>query len=481
MANSNRTFNNFFWKFLERTASQGVSFVVSIILARLLAPDVYGTIALVTVFTNLLYVFVNSGMGTALVQKKDADELDFSTLFFFNIGMCLSLYAALFFAAPLVASFYGDPELTPVVRVLGLTLVIFGVKGIQTSYVSKNLIFKKFFYSTLIGTVLSAVVGIIMAYQGFGVWALVAQQLVNELIGTIVLWITVPFRPKWQFSFGRLKRLFSYGWKLLVSSLIETLYNDVRQLIIGKLYSSDDLAYYNRGKQYPNLIVTNVNTSIDSVLLPTMSREQDDRARVKAMTRRAIRISSYIMAPLMIGLAVCAKPIITLLLTEKWLNSVLFMQIFCITYMFFPIHTANLNAIKAMGRSDLFLKMEIVKKIIGFGLIFATMFISVEAMAYSLLINTLTSTLINAFPNKRLLGYSWLEQMKDILPNIGLAVLMGVAVFFISYLPLPLIVTLVLQIVTGALIYIALSATLKLEIFQYLLNIIKGYLKRKKA
>ncbi len=481
MSNNTNVFSGFIWRFFERCGAQLVTFGVSIVLARLLDPSVYGTIALVTIFITIMNVFINSGLGTALVQKKDADDTDFSSVFWFNVIMCISLYALIFFSAPLIATFYNDATLTPIVRVLGLTLVISGVKGIQVSYVSKKMLFKKFFFSTIGGTIISAVVGILMAFNGFGVWSLVAQQLVNETIGTIILWITVPWRPKLKFSFQRLKGLFSFGWKLLVSSLIDTVYNDIRQLIIGKLYSSDDLAFYNKGKQFPNLIVTNINTSIDSVLLPTLSQEQDDVSRVKAMTRRSIRASTYIMAPMMVGMAVCAEPIIRLLLTDKWLGCVLFMQIFCVTFLFYPIHTANLNAIKAMGRSDMFLKMEIVKKIIGLGLVLATMFISVEAMAYSLLLNTLFSTIINAFPNKKLLNYSWFEQMKDILPNIGLAVLMGISVFFMQYLPLPTIVILALQVLLGAIIYIGLSAILRLEIFQYLLNIGKSFIKKRKS
>ncbi len=475
------TLSNLMWRFIERTGAQLVTFVVSIVLARLLDPTVYGTIALVTVFTAIMQVFVDSGLGNALIQKKDADDLDFSTVFYFNIAMCGVIYAVMFFAAPLIGKFYDNMELVSIVRVLSLTLVISGVKNVQQAYVSRHLLFKKFFFSTIGGTIGAAIVGIGMAYAGYGVWALVGQQIFNTLVGTVILWFVVKWRPKWMFSLKRLKSLFSFGWKLLVSALIDTLYNDLRQLIIGKMYSEADLGYYNQGKKIPNLIVTNINSSIDSVLLPTMSNEQDNAARVKSMTRRAIRTSSYIMAPMMIGLAVCAKPLISLLLTDKWLGCVLFMQIFCITYIFYPIHAANLNAIKAMGRSDVFLILEIVKKAVGITAILITMWISVEAMAYSLLVTTLLSTIINSFPNKKLFNYSWFEQMKDILPNIGLAIAMGVPVFFMQYLPLPTIAVLALQVLTGAVIYIGLSEILKLEIFNYLLNIAKGFMKKGKS
>lgn len=469
---------NFFWRFAERCGAQGVSFIVSIILARLLAPEVYGTIALVTVFTTILNVFVNSGLGSALIQKKDADDLDFSTVFFFNVAMCAVLYLGMFFAAPLIAKFYNDAELTPVIRVLSLTLVISGVKNVQQAYVSRTMQFKRFFFATLGGTIGAAIIGVFMAYYGFGVWALVVQQIFNATVDTIILWLTVRWRPKRMFSLFRLKGLFSYGWKLLVSALLETVYTDLRQLLIGKVYTTADLAQYNRGNQFPNLVVSNINTSIDSVLLPTMSRAQSNPAEVKSMTRRALKTSTYIMAPLMMGLAFIGEPIVRLILTEKWLPCVPFMQIFCITYMFYPVHTANLNAVKAMGRSDLFLKLEIIKKVVGLILLAITVPIGVMAMTYSLLVSSLTSQIINSWPNKKLLSYSYSEQIKDILPGILLAVVMGCCVYPIQWIGLPDAVTLLIQVPLGAAIYVGGSILLKLESFQYLWGMVKPMLMR---
>lgn len=475
-----KTMSNLIWRFSERSGAQGVSFIVSIILARFLSPSAYGTVALITVFTSILQVFVDSGLGTALIQKKNADNLDFSTVFYFNFAVCIFLYLGMFFLAPLIAYFYEQPELVPLIRVLSFTLVISGVKNIQQAYVSRNMLFKRFFYSTIGGTIFSAVLGITMAYLGFGAWSLVAQQLSNTMIDTLILWISVKWRPKWMFSFDRLKSLFSYGWKLLVSALLDTVYNNLRQLIIGKMYTPANLAFYNKGNQFPHLIVTNINTSIDSVLLPVLSDVQDDRERVKVMTRRAIKTSTYVMAPLMMGLAFIAPGLIELLLTEKWLPCVPFLRIFCITYMFYPIHTANLNAIKALGRSDLFLRLEIAKKTIGMLLLLFTMWFGVMAMAYSLLISSLFSQIINAWPNQKLLNYGYREQLKDILPEIVLAILMGVCVTFLQYLPLHQIMILVLQVIVGVTIYISGSFLLKLESFQYLFGILKLYIFRQK-
>ena len=295
------------------------------------------------------------------------------------------------------------------------------------------------------------------------------------MVDTLILWITVKWRPKLVFSIESLKELFGFGWKLLVSALIDTLYTNIRQLIIGKLYSPNDLAQYNRGRQFPYLFVTNINTSIDSVLLPTMSAEQDDKTRVKAMTRRAIKISTYVMAPLMMGLAFVGKPLVRLLLTEKWLPCVLYMRIFCVTFMFYPIHTANLNAIKAMGRSDMFLKLEIQKKIVGIIALLSTIWISVEAMAYSLLITSVISQIINATPNKKLLDYGYVEQLKDVLPGILLSIVMGVCVSFVGLLKVSDFFILLVQVLLGGIIYLTGSKLLRLEPYEYLIDILKSY------
>ena len=476
---SKKVSSNLLWRLLERFGAQAVTLIVSIVLARLLDPSVYGLIALVTIFITILQVFVDSGFGVALIQKKDSDDLDFSSVFYFNVVSCSILYTILFFLSPLIAGFYEQPDLIPVIRVLGLTIIVSGVKNIQQAYVSKNLLFKRFFFATLGGTIGAAVVGITLAYLGYGVWALVAQHLFNLIVDTIILWITVKWRPKLMFSFTRLKILFSFGWKLLISALLDTGYKELCALIIGKKYSAEDLAYYNRGQQFPSIIVTNINSSIDSVLLPTMSSEQDNAIRVRSMTRRAIKTSTFIMMPMMVGLAVCADSVVMLLLTEKWMPAVFFLRIFCFVYAFYPIHTANLNAIKAMGRSDLFLTLEIIKKVTGLIAIISTMFISVEAMAYSLLITSVIHQIINAWPNKKLLNYTYIDQIKDMLPQIGIALLMGGVVYCAKFLPVVYWIRLIIQIPVGIVIYFGLSKLFKVDSFDYIINIAKGYFHRK--
>ena len=469
-----RVISGFIWRFMERVGAQLVQFIVSIVLARILEPSAYGTVALITVFTTIMQVFVDSGLGNALIQKKNADDIDFSTVFYTNIVFCLFLYGVMWFFAPTIAEFYHQPDLVPYVRVLSLTIVVSGVKNVQQAYVSRNMLFKRFFFATLAGTIGAAVLGITMALHGAGVWAIIAQQLFNLTVDTCVLWITVKWRPIRAFSFQRLKGLFSYGWKLLVSALLDTGYNNLRQLLIGKIYSSSDLAYYNQGDKFPSVIVTNINTSIDSVLLPAMSSEQDHKDQVKNMTRRAIKTSTYIMAPLMIGLAACSKEVVALILTDKWLPCVPYLQIFCFSYMIWPLHTANLNAIKALGRSDMFLKLEIIKKCVGLTLLIITMRISVLAMAISLLFSGVCSLIINSWPNRKLLDYRVEEQIKDILPNIIMALVMGVGVYAIGMTPLPILIKLIIQILAGLAIYYILSRITKNDTYYYAIGLIKN-------
>lgn len=477
--NNKTIISNFIWRFLERCGAQGVTLVVSIILARILDPSEYGTIALITVFITILQVFVDSGMGNALIQKKEADDLDFSSVFWFNLIMCICLYLLMYFCAPLIAGFYKMPELTPIIRVLSLILIISGVKNVQQAYVCRNMLFKKFFFSTLGGTIGAALVGITMAYCGFGIWALVAQMLFNSFVDTVILWVTVKWRPIWAFSKERLKVLFSYGWKLLVSALIDTIYKEVRQLIIGKIYTKEDLAFYNQGQRFPKLIITNINSSIDSVLLPVMSNAQDDTTAIKQMTRRSIITSTYLIMPLMVGLAVCAKPLVSLVLTEKWLYCVPFLRVFCVSYAFFPIHTANLNAIKAMGKSGLFLKLEIIKKIVSVTALVATMWISPLAMAYSLLATSVLGQIINAWPNKKLMNYSYLEQVKDMLPQILLSLGMGVLVYCIPKTSPSSFADLFVRVFVGVLVYWGGSKLFNIDGYKYLLNMLSGLLNRK--
>ncbi len=462
---------NFIWRLLERGGTYVMNFIVSIVLARLLEPSLYGSIALVTAITAILQVFVDSGMANSLIQKKDTDDLDYSSVFYFNLVFCLVLYLGLFLAAPLIGRIYHDASLIPVVRVLGLTIVVSGVKNVQQAYVAKTMQFRRFFFATLGGTIFSAAVGITLAYLGYGVWALVFQQLLNVTVNTAILWLTVGWKPKRMFSRQRLGSLISYGWKLLISQLLDTAYLKLYQFIIGLRYSTADLAYYNKGDQFPNLIMENTNASLDSVLLPVLSSEQDDRERVREMTRRAIRVSTYVLMPLMAGLAVCAEPLIRLLLTEKWLPCVPYMQLFCLYYAFWPLHTANLNAIKATGHSGIFLYLEIIKKVLETAVLLVTMRYGVMAIMLGLLLSGFASVAINAWPNKKLLGYSIPQQLKDTFPALALSLLMGAAILPVTRTGLPDLVKLIIMVPAGVAVYVGGSVLFKLDSFRYIREI----------
>lgn len=473
--------SNMLWKFAERISAQLVTLIVSVILARVLDPAHYGTIALVTIFITLANVFVSDGFGSALIQKKDADALDFSSVLYFNIAFSILLYIVLFLCAPAIANFYGEgyEVLTPVTRVLALRLILSAINSVQQAYVSRKMIFKKFFWSTLFGTIASGVVGIVMAYRGFGVWALVAQYLTNTTVDTIVLQIVLNVWPERKFSWKRLKNLVGYGYKVLLTNLIITGYQEIRALIIGKLYSADDLAFYDKAKQFPNLVVVNINTSISAVLFPKMAQEQDDLSRVKEITRASIRYSSYILCPVMLGLAAVADNFIKVVLTEKWLPCVPLLQVFCFFYVFQPIQSANTQAVKALGRSDISLKLEILRDIIQLIVLIIVMRISVAAIVISMAVMSLLFVYLNGYPNVRLLGYTMKEQTSDFAGPFFMSLIMMFIVKQMGKMPLNSILVLFLQIVFGIILYILMSGALHNKEFSGLISILQNLFNKK--
>lgn len=470
-----RTISSLLWKFAERISAQAITFILSIILARLLSPSDYGAIAILLVFITIADVFVNAGFGSALIQKKDADDLDFSSVFYFSLIFSVFVYLVVFLTAPFIANFYNMPILQPALQVLALRIPVAAINSVQQAYVSRNMHFKKFFYSTLSGTAASALVGIFMAYNGYGIWSLVGQYLSNAVINTIVLFSVINWRPQLIFSLQRLKSLFSYGWKLLLSGLLDTGYQSLNSLLIGKFYTSADLAFFDTGKKFPMVIVTNINSSISSVLFPALASEQDEPEKVKAHTRKAIQISSYIMWPMMLGMAACADNIVSLVLTDKWLPAVPYLQIACITYGLWPIHTANLQAINAMGRSDIFLKLEIVKKIVGISILMFTIQYGVLAIALSGIFGGIIGTFINSYPNGYLLKYSYMEQIKDILPSVILALFIAVIIKCFNNYFENSVSLLIVDILLFITLYILISYLINNKEFNYIINTIKQW------
>ena len=468
-------FSNFIWRSLERFGANGISLFITIILARLLDPSIYGIVALISVFISILEIFLDSGLGTALIQKKDVGDLDFSTIFYFNVSFSVLLYVLLFFTAPLIDAFYGGIGITPVIRVMGLMLLIGSVKNIQQAYVARNMLFKKFFFATIGGTIGSAFVGIGLAYKGFGVWALVAQYLFNNFIDTLILWLTVKWRPKLLFDLKTLKDLLSFGWKLLVSNLIYKGYEDIRQLIIGRVYTPADLAFYNQGYKIPNLVNGNFDTSFTSILLPAISREQNDPQHVKNMLRRTNQLSQYVIGALRFGVIACAEPLISIVFTEKWLPAVPYLRLFCLGFSWGQMGNANMCVIVALGRSDIRLSIEITKTSIQLIFLIVTSFVSPMAIAIGVLISWHITAFVCTWPNKKLIEYSSLEQMKDLMPGMFIGILMCILVWSISLLGLSDGITLMIQIPTGAISYVVLSMMTKSESFYYILNLVKSY------
>lgn len=470
-----KTLSGFIYVFLERGAAKGVSFIVQIILARMLMPEQFGTIALLTVFINILDVFVTYGFGNSLVVNKKSDDLDFSTCFYFGIGLSLFLYALVYYTSPFISTFfYGNDELDILIKVMALRMPIAAVNSVQHAHVSKNMRFKLFFYATLIGTVLSGIISITMAYTGFGVWALVAQYLSNAFFDTLTLWIFAKWRPKWMFSLKRLKVIYDYGWKILAVGLIDTLYGQIRSLVIAKQYSREALAHYNRGTTFPAFGMSLIEPTIEKVLFPSLSNCNDDPAMMKSVTRRVAKSATYLICAFMALLFAISKPLVVILLTEKWLPCVVFMQIACIGFVLRPLQLINNCVIRASGRSGLLLKLDLLKKSIGVALLIASMKFGVVAIAWSYVITNVISTLINIYPNRDLLNYGYREQFGDLLGNLWVGLIMGAVVWSISLLPLSNMVLLFVQCFVGFALFIGISKLGNNDSYNYLISMVRG-------
>ena len=473
----NQVLKGAFWKFAERFSAQLVSLIVSIILARLLSPSEYGTISLVMVFITIANVFVSSGFGQALIQKKDADHIDFSSVFYFSLGFTGILYVILFFLAIPIANFYDMPILIPALRVLSISVPIMGINSIQQAYVARKMEFKSFFYATFIGTAVSAVVGIVLAYAEYGVWALVAQTLTNYVIDTIVLQLTINWKLTLEFSLKRIKELLNYGWKLLFQSLVVQIYASLRSLLIGKFYTTKDLSFYTKGNQFPELISSNIDTGINAVLFPAMSKEQDYINNVKNMARKTTDFTSYVMSPILIGFMAVAEPFISILLTTKWLPCIPYLRICCIVLLFRAPQTAILQALKAIGRSDSVLKVDLPVRIFALVVLYISLRFGVLILALSEIIITIFGTVSYIIAAKKIINYNGFEVCHDFLPNVIMALIMGVIVWGIGLLlPFYHFYLIIIQITSGLLIYVILSVATKAESFYEIKNLIQVFL-----
>lgn len=464
------------WKFLERMAAQLVSFVVTVVLARLLDPGDYSVVSIVSIFFSFANVFISGGFNTALIQKGNADEEDYSSVLFLSVTMSALIYGLLFLAAPGVARLYEKAELVLVIRVMGLILPVNAVKSVVCAHVSSHLQFRKFFYATIGGTLVSAVIGIAMAATGWGSWALVAQQMSNTIIDTVILCLTTKMPLVARISGKKLKGLFRYGWKIFASSLLAVLYTEINPLFIGLRYSGTDLALYSKGRNFPTMLSSVCNNTLSAVLFPVLAKFQDSREDLLRCTRRFMRVASFVIFPAMLGLFSVADNFVLLLLTEKWMPAAKYIRIFCVGELFVSVNSGNCEAVKAQGRSDIFLKMEIVKKIGYFLIIGVAMLVTDTpvALAYSSIACTALAVLVNCTPNISLMGYGVKQQLQDILPNLLCAVIMCAAVQLVQLSAMPLALELVVQILVGAATYVAAALLTRNENLRYIWAQIKG-------
>lgn len=463
------------WKFMERGGVQITQFIVSIIIARLLMPADYGAVALLMIFISIATVFVQSGLNTALIQKKNADEVDNSSVFYYSIVLSTIIYMFLFFSAGFISEFYKMPELKTLLRILSLTLFPGALNALQIAILSKQMLFKKQFYSSMAAAIFSGVLGISMAYLNFGAWALVGQQLSYQVIVCIVLWWLVNWRPKLVFSFSRTKSLLSYGMSLLGARLIDTIYHNLESLIIGKMFSAEILAFCNKGKQFPLTLIDNIDGSVQSVMLPAYSAKQDDLQAIKQMLRKTISLSTYLVFPAMMLLAATGKPLIYLLLGNNWLECVPYLQMFCFIAMLFPLQTANLQAINALGRSDVYLKLMMWKRALGLVLLVSSVFMwqSPFAVVIAALLVEILAVFINIPSNKRILNYSLKEMTCDILPNILLSVAIGCVCYYVLFFLENMLYAMILQLILGCLLFVLLSFIFKNRNLKYVFNLIR--------
>lgn len=449
-----KTTKGIFWSTIERFSNQGMSFLFSVILARMLDPSDFGIIAMITIFFAVAQSFVDSGFSNALVRKTDRREEDFSTCFYFNIGVGIIAYIVLFLIAPLVASFYNQPILSPIIRITGLGVVLNSLCVVQQALFTIKIDFKSQAKVTLSATIISGIVGVILAYQGYGVWALVWQGVVLSLVRMGLLWLMSKWRPTTGFSKSSFNYLFGYGSKLLASGLLDTIYNNIYPIVIGKFYTPAQLGNYSRALSFAQLPSSNITSILQRVTFPVLSTIQDDIPRLQANYRRLLKLSAFIIFPLMTGLAAVAFPMIRLILTPKWEGCSLYLQIICFALMWYPIHAINLNLLQVKGRSDLFLRLEIIKKIVGVCIMCITIPLGITAMCIGMVASSLISLFINTYYTGKLINIGCLKQMRDLTPIFINSLIMGGIVYFSIQISDNDILQLSLSIIVGVLSYI---------------------------
>lgn len=466
---------------MERGGNAVIQLIVQIVMARLLAPEQFGALAIMLVFVNIGNVIVQSGLNTALVQAKDVQDRDYSTVFWMCSSVSVVIYLAIFLAAPSIAAFYALPYLVWPLRGIGLIVVINAYNSIQVAKVTRDLQFRKIFIATISSVVLSAFCGIAAAVSGLGLWALVIQQLVYQLTNCIVLAFEVDWKPCFCFDESRAKEFFEFGWRLLASGLLATVYQSLGNLVIGKQFSSVQLGLVSQGEKYPQAVGSMLDGAIQPVMLSAVAHVQDDLAAVKRLVRRALKTSTYLIFPAMTLFAVVAPNLVPALLGEQWRSSVPFLQIYCFVYALLPIHTTNLQALNGMGRSDLFLKLEIIKKAYGLANLLFCAFVlkDVYLLVLSYMITGLISTFVNASPNKKVIGYSYTEQVKDILPACVMSLCAGALSYAMAMFLQGGLLVVMVQIFIFVVMYLGLSLLFRVEAFAYIRGMLRKVISKK--
>ena len=475
-----KTVRGTFWSAVDSVSSQGVTFLVGLVLARLLTPHEYGLIGYIMILVAVLNSIVDSGFSNALIRKKDAGETDYSTVFIFNLAVSLVMVAAMILVAGPFSRFFKEPQLVPLVRVMSVIVVINALALIQRTRLVKSVDFKTQTKASLTSSVASGAVGLAMAFCGLGVWSLVGQQISRQLINTVCLWILNKWKPTWQFSWSSFRELFGFGWKLLVSGLIDTVWKEIYQLVIGKFYSTSTLGQYTRGKQFSDIFSSNMTSIVQRVSYPVLSSIQDERERMKEGYRKIIRTTMLASFVLLFGLSAVAESLLTVLIGPQWKEAAHYLQIICFTASLYPLHAINLNMLQVQGRSDLFLKLEIVKKIIAVGPLSIGVFIGIDWMLWSSVVTSIINYWLNSSYSGTLIGYSTWTQIKDILPSFGVAAVMCICVFALTLLGLRPAWMLIVQLFTGAVIVTGLCEAFRLPEYIEIKDTVLGVLRKTK-
>lgn len=476
----------FFWKAAESGGDQLITFFISLILARLLGPEKYGTMSVMLIFITIANVIIQNGFQTALIQKKEISDEDLSSVFWVGLLISAVLYVLIFAAAPFTADFFGDSDIIPMLRVLSLLLFTGSVVSVEMAIVARRMSFGMQCRATILADIISGAIGIFAALKGLGTWALILQQLIKNAALMVLLNLSLGWRPRLIVSAERIGSLFSYGWKVLASGLIDTIYTNIYTPVISRLYNAAMVGYYNRGNQFPQVIVNSMAQTMQAVMLPAFSKTQADQETARKLLRRAIKLSSFVMFPMMFGIMATAEPIVRVLLGEEWMPAVPLLRLCCFSYSVWHLHVANLQAINANGRSDIYLKLEIIKKLIGIAVLILSVRLGITGMIFMKAVVDYITTFINAYPNRSIIGYGPAAQWRDILPEFAMSAAMGIIVYLLQQLlegagivdmntTGGALIGLCAAIAAGVIIYALAAIGLKTESYRYLIETVRLY------